>query len=83
MPRIGRVGWGNQTPFYLRNPRQQQIDMLSTMTREERLMAYEEYKAGTRHSFPCIAWANRWPEEVPVVNGEWEFIAIRTPELAE
>lgn len=29
------------------------------------------------------AWAARRPEEVPLVNGEFEFIAMFTPEAAD
>jgi len=29
------------------------------------------------------AWAARAPEEVPLLNGEFEFLAARTPEVAE
>ncbi len=28
-------------------------------------------------------WARRRPEEVPQINGEWAFIALHTPEVAE
>jgi len=28
-------------------------------------------------------WASRYPEQVPTINGEFEFIAALTPELAE
>jgi hypothetical protein len=31
----------------------------------------------------CLAWAARYPEEVPTLNGEWWFIAIRTPDIAD
>jgi predicted lysophospholipase L1 biosynthesis ABC-type transport system permease subunit len=31
----------------------------------------------------CLAWAARYPEQVPLLNGEWWFIATRTPEVAE
>jgi hypothetical protein len=31
----------------------------------------------------CLAWAARHPEQVPTLNGEWWFIAIRTPEVAD
>ena len=28
-------------------------------------------------------WARRRPEEIPQINGEWAFIALQTPEIAE
>ncbi len=31
----------------------------------------------------CSAWARRAPHEVPLINGEFAFIAISTPEIAE
>jgi len=31
----------------------------------------------------CLAWAARYPDEPPTINGEWAFIAIRTPEVAD
>ena len=31
----------------------------------------------------CCAWAARHPEQVPLVNGEFEFIAAHTPEASE
>ena len=31
----------------------------------------------------CCAWARRAPHEVPLINGEFAFIAVTTPEVAE
>jgi hypothetical protein len=31
----------------------------------------------------CLHWVSHRPAECPLVNGEWEFIAARTPETAE
>lgn len=31
----------------------------------------------------CCRWAARAPHEVPVLNGEFEFIAAFTPEASE
>ena len=31
----------------------------------------------------CSAWAARYPEQVPTVNGEFEYIAMFTPEARE
>ncbi len=30
-----------------------------------------------------LEWAQRRPHEVPTINGEWAFIAARTPEVAD
>ena len=31
----------------------------------------------------CAAWAARYPEQVPLVNGEFEYLAAFTPEVRE
>jgi hypothetical protein len=31
----------------------------------------------------CLHWANHAPHEVPVLNSEWWFIAIHSPEAAD
>lgn len=31
----------------------------------------------------CLHWASRTPREVPLLDGEWAFIANATPEVAE
>ena len=31
----------------------------------------------------CSAWAARYPEQVPTLNGEFEYIAMFTPEARE
>jgi len=31
----------------------------------------------------CCAWAQHAPREVPRINGEFAFIAVTTPEIAE
>ena len=31
----------------------------------------------------CSAWAARHPEQVPLVNGEFEYLAALTPEVRE
>ena len=31
----------------------------------------------------CSAWAARHPEQVPLVNGEFEYLAALTPEVCE
>jgi len=29
----------------------------------------------------CAAWAARYPEQVPLINGEFEYLAAFTPEV--
>jgi len=31
----------------------------------------------------CAAWAARYPGQVPLINGEFEYIAVLTPEVCE
>ena len=31
----------------------------------------------------CFHWASRAPREVPLLNGEFWFVAIQTPEAAD
>ncbi len=31
----------------------------------------------------CAAWAARHPEQVPLLNGEFEYIAMFTPEVCD
>ncbi len=33
--------------------------------------------------FQCLEWAARRPHEVPLINNEFAFMAIRTPEIAD
>jgi hypothetical protein len=39
--------------------------------------------AGTLSLRLCLHWASRAPHEVPQLDGEWWFIAARTPEIAD
>ena len=55
-------------------------EALWRMTAAERVAAM--YRGDLTLS-QCLAWAARYPDEVPTLNGEWWFIAIRTPEVAE
>jgi hypothetical protein len=52
---------------------------LWAMTPEKRVQAM---RAGQLSMRLCLHWASRCPDEVPLLNGEWEFIAISTPEVA-
>ncbi|MGA2164108.1 MAG: hypothetical protein ABSH36_06520 [Solirubrobacteraceae bacterium] len=31
----------------------------------------------------CSAWAARYPEQVPIVNGEFEYLVMFTPEVLD
>jgi hypothetical protein len=53
---------------------------LWAMTAQERVQAM---RAGRLSLALCLHWASRRPREVPLLNGEWEFIAISTPEVAD
>ena len=53
---------------------------LWAMTATERVTAM---RAGRLTLRQCCAWAARRPHEVPLLNGEFEFIAAFTPEAAE
>jgi hypothetical protein len=59
---------------------EEQKARLWAMTRDERVRAM---RAGTLSMRLCLLWASRPPEEVPLLNGEFEFIAISTAEVAE
>jgi hypothetical protein len=78
------------------NPRRERLDLdqllrvppstrerrewLWRMTAEQRVAAMH---AGELSLADCLAWAARFPDEPPTINGEWAFIAIRTPEVAD
>ena len=47
---------------------------------EGRLAAY---RRGEFNFEVCGLWASRWPWEVPLLQGEFEFIALTTPEVCE
>lgn len=53
---------------------------LWAMTRDERIAAMH---AGALSCRQCLHWANHAPDEVPLINGEFAFIAETTPEVAE
>lgn len=40
-------------------------------------------RAGHLSLGQCLSWAARAPREVPLVNGEFEFLAMNTPEATE
>jgi hypothetical protein len=53
---------------------------LWAMTAEERVVAM---RRGELRLHQLCEWARRRPDEVPVVDGEYEFIALTTPEALE
>jgi hypothetical protein len=55
-------------------------EWLWRMTVKQRVAAMY---AGELSLADCLAWAARFPDEPPTISGEWAFIAIRTPEVAE
>ncbi|HEX4306451.1 MAG TPA: hypothetical protein VHZ54_10460 [Solirubrobacterales bacterium] len=54
-------------------------DLLARMSAEERLRAY---RAGAFTRAERTAWAARYPEEVPLVDDEFEWIALSLADLA-
>jgi len=60
--------------------RSERRDALRRLGREGRLAAY---RRGELCFDSCCLWAARYPHEVPLLNGEFEFIAITTPEVCE
>jgi len=53
---------------------------LWAMTAQERVVAM---RRGELNMLQLYEWASRAPHEVPLLNGEFEFIAITTPEVAD
>jgi hypothetical protein len=50
------------------------------MTPNERIAAM---RRGDLSMEQCCAWAARHPDQVPLINGEWEFLAACLPEVCE
>ena len=53
---------------------------LGRLGRDGRLAAY---RRGEFDLDTCCLWASSYPREVPLLNGEFEFIARYTPEVCE
>lgn len=49
------------------------LDVLARMSPEERLAAY---RSGGFTRRECVHWTARYPEEVPLLNGEYEWITL-------
>lgn len=59
---------------------EEQSARLWRMTAAERVAAMY---AGNLSMHQCLEWAALAPDEIPKVNDEWWFIAVRTPEYLE
>jgi hypothetical protein len=61
-------------------PTSERREALRRLGRDGRLAAYRrgEFSLDT-----CCLWAARYPREVPLLNGEFEFIAAKTPEVLD
>jgi hypothetical protein len=60
--------------------KRQRSASLRRLGRDGRLAAY---RRGEFDLDTCCLWASRYPREVPLLNGEFEFIARFTPEVYE
>jgi hypothetical protein len=56
------------------------LEALWRMTPTERVAAM---RRGDLTMEQCCAWAGRYPRQVPLLNGEFEFIAVYMPEVCE
>lgn len=70
------------TPAFLRRDPtwEERKRSLWAMTAAERAAAMY---AGRLTMRECLHWASQTPDEVPVLQGEFAFIAITTPEIAD
>lgn len=60
--------------------RKERSDELWRMSPEERVAAM---RRGELARWQLYEWAARRPREVPLLNDEFEFIALYTPEVAD
>lgn len=60
--------------------KQERLAPMWEMTVEQRIAAM---RRGELTMTQLFAWASRYPEQVPLIDGEYEFIAAFTPEVAE
>jgi hypothetical protein len=61
-----------------RRARQARLRSLWQLTAAERVAAM---RRGELTLEQCAAWAARYPEQVPLLNGEFEYLAAFTPEV--
>jgi hypothetical protein len=60
--------------------REERLTTLWKMTVSERINAMRKGELSLEQ---CAAWAARYPEQVPLLNGEFEYLAAFTPEIRE
>jgi hypothetical protein len=60
--------------------RRARLQALWRMTPTQRVAAM---RRGELSLEQCAAWAARHPEQVPRINGEYEYLAAFTPEVRE
>jgi hypothetical protein len=60
--------------------RKARLEAIWRMSPERRVAAM---RRGELSLEQCAAWAARYPEQVPLINGEFEYLAAFTPEVAE
>jgi hypothetical protein len=60
--------------------REARLRSLWEMTPAQRVAAM---RRGELSLEQCAAWAARYPKQVPLLNGEFEFLAAHTPEVRE
>lgn len=63
-----------------RQEREARLRTLWQMTPDQRVAAM---RRGALSMEQCCAWAARHPEQVPLINGEFEFLAAYLPEVCE
>ncbi len=56
------------------------LEAVWRMTPTERIAAMRQ---GNLSMEQCCAWDARYPRQVPLIHGEFEFIAAYTPEVRE
>jgi len=66
--------------FRLSAERDARLEAMWRMTPNERIAAM---RRGDLSMEQCCAWAARYPRQVPLIDGEWEFIAAYMPEVCE
>ena len=68
-------------PLVRRDPtEEEELRQVWAMTTAQRVTAM---RARRLTALQCAAWASRCPDEVPRLNGEFEFIAMLMPEVAD
>jgi len=70
----------NQQLAAAERTRQARLRRLWQMTAEQRVAAM---RRGELTREELAAWSGRHPEQMPMLNGEFEWIAINTPEVCE